>query len=45
MNLGKKGIFFRLQIGNFSDQVEAEGFCKKYILQMQKAKADCIVVE
>ena len=45
VNLGKKGIFFRLQIGNFSDQVEAEGFCKKYILQMQKAKADCIVVE
>ncbi len=45
VNLGKKGIFFRLQIGNFSDQVEAENFCKKYILQMQKSKADCIVVE
>lgn len=45
VNLGKKGIFFRLQIGNFSDQVEAEDFCKKYTLQMQKNKADCIVVE
>lgn len=45
VDLGKKGIFFRLQIGNFSDQVEAESFCKKYTLQMQKNKADCIVVE
>ncbi len=45
VNLGKKGIFFRLQIGNFSDQVEAESFCKHYTVQMQKSKADCIVVE
>lgn len=45
VNLGKKGVFFRLQIGNFSDQVEAEDFCKKYTLKMHKSKADCIVVE
>lgn len=45
VDLGKKGIFYRLQIGNFSDQVDAESFCKKYTLQMQKNKADCIVVE
>jgi len=45
VNLGKKGVFFRLQIGNFSDQVEAEDFCKQYTLKMHKSKADCIVVE
>lgn len=45
VDLGKKGVFFRLQIGNFSDQVEADDFCKKYTLQMHKSKADCIVVE
>lgn len=45
VNLGKKGIFYRLQIGNFSDQIEAEDFCKKYTTQNNKNKADCIVVE
>lgn len=45
VDLGKKGIFYRLQVGNFSDQVEADDFCKRYTLQMQKNKADCIVVE
>ncbi len=45
VNLGKKGIFYRLQIGNFSDQIEAENFCKRYTLQLHKNKADCIVVE
>jgi hypothetical protein len=45
VNLGKRGIFYRLQIGNFSDQVEAEEFCSSYISQMNKSKADCIVVE
>ncbi len=45
VNLGKRGIFYRLQIGNFSDQVEAEEFCGRYTSQMGKSKADCIVVE
>lgn len=45
VNLGKRGIFYRLQVGNFSDQVEGEDFCKKYITQSGKTKADCIVVE
>ncbi len=45
VDLGKKGIFYRLQVGNFSDQIEAENFCKKYTLQLNKSKADCIVVE
>ncbi|MDX2082678.1 MAG: SPOR domain-containing protein [Rickettsiales bacterium] len=45
IDLGKRGIFYRLQIGNFSDQITAEDFCKKYITQTQKNKADCIIVE
>ena len=45
VNLGKRGIFYRLQIGNFSDQVDAEEFCSHYTSQMGKSKADCIVVE
>lgn len=45
VNLGKKGIFYRLQIVNFSDQIEAEDFCKKYTSQSGKGRADCIVVE
>lgn len=45
VDLGKRGIFFRLQIGNFFDQIRAENFCNKYIMQTQKSKADCIIVE
>jgi hypothetical protein len=44
-NLGKRGIFYRLQIGNFFNQVEAEEFCEKYVLQTKKSRGDCIVVE
>ncbi len=45
VNLGRRGIFYRLQIGNFYDQVKAEQFCNSYVAKMQKSKADCIVVE
>lgn len=45
VNLGKRGIFYRLQIGNFYNQIEAEEFCNRYVAQAQKSKADCIVVE
>ncbi len=45
VNLGKKGIFYRLQIGNFFNQVNAEEFCNKYVTQAHKTRADCIVVE
>ena len=45
VDLGKRGIFYRLQIGNFFDQVRAEEFCNRYVAQTQKSKADCIVVE
>lgn len=45
VDLGKRGIFYRVQVGNFFDQVKAESFCRKYISQAHKSKADCIVVE
>lgn len=45
VDLGKRGIFYRLQIGEFFNQIEAENFCQKYISQVQKTRADCIVVE
>jgi cell division septation protein DedD len=44
-DLGKRGIFYRLQIGNFSDQIRAEEFCDKYVSQTGRARADCIIVE
>lgn len=44
-NLGVKGVFYRLQIGNFKSQVAAEEFCHKFISQAGKSKADCIIVE
>ncbi len=45
VDLGKRGIFYRVQVGNFYDQIRAESFCKKYITQTSKNKADCIIVE
>lgn len=45
VDLKKRGIFYRLQIGNFFNQIEAENFCSKYITTMKKTRADCIVVE
>ncbi len=44
-NLGKKGIFYRLQIGNFTNQIEAENFCNRFVLQTKKTRSDCIIVE
>lgn len=45
VDLGKKGVFYRLQIGDFYNQVEAEKFCSKYTAQSQKTRSDCIIVE
>lgn len=45
VNLGKRGVFHRLQIGNFFNQNDAEEFCNRYILHTQKSRADCIIVE
>ncbi len=44
-NLGKRGMFYRLQIGNFFNQIEAEEFCNKYVTQVKKSRGDCIIVE
>ena len=45
VDLGKRGVFYRLQIGDFYNQVKAEEFCRKYIAKSQKTSADCIIVE
>lgn len=45
VDLGKKGVFYRLQVGNFRDQVGAEDFCLKYIAKSRAKKSDCIIVE
>lgn len=45
VDLGKRGIFYRLQIGDFSDQISAEKFCSRYVAQTKKSSADCIMVE
>lgn len=45
VNLGARGTFYRLQIGNFRNQVEAEKFCTQFISQTGKSRADCIIVE
>ncbi len=45
VDLGKRGIFYRLQVGNFPDQISAEKFCSRYVSQTRKSSADCIVVE
>jgi hypothetical protein len=44
-NLGKRGIFYRLQIGDFFNQIEAEEFCAQFISQTQKNRSECIIVE
>lgn len=45
VDLGKRGVFYRLQIGEFFDQIDAEEFCRKYVLASSKSKSDCILVE
>lgn len=45
VDLGKRGVFHRLQIGNFPDQISAEKFCSRYLSQTGKSSADCIIVE
>ncbi|MCE3254568.1 MAG: hypothetical protein K0R25_62 [Rickettsiaceae bacterium] len=45
VKVGQKGIFYRLQIGNFRSQVEAEDFCRKFTAQSRRPKSDCMIVE
>lgn len=44
-DLGKRGIFYRVQVGNFYNQLRAEEFCNRYIAAAKKSRVDCIVVE
>ena len=44
IDLNNKGILFRLKIGDFASQSEAEEFCQKFIFNSQKTKADCIIL-
>ncbi len=45
IELGKRGVFYRLQVGYFANQLKAEGFCIKFIDITKKRKSDCIMVE
>ena len=45
VDLGKRGTFYRLQVGTFYNQIEAEEFCNKYVAKTHKTRADCIIVE
>lgn len=44
-DLGPRGIFYRLQIGNFKTREKAEDFCNKYIVKAVKTRSDCIVIK
>lgn len=44
-DLGKRGVFYRLQVGNFRNQIRAEEFCKKFIKKTKKTRSDCLIVE
>ena len=44
IDLNNKGILFRLKIGDFANQSEAEQFCQQFIFYSKKTKADCIIL-
>ena len=44
IDLNNKGILFRLKIGDFAHQQEAEEFCQQFIFYSKKTKADCIIL-
>ena len=44
-DLGRRGVFYRLQIGDFFNQIDAEEFCTRFVSQAQKTRSDCIIVE
>jgi hypothetical protein len=45
IDLGKRGIFYRLQIGNFKTQNKAEKFCEEFIMKFSKEESDCIILD
>ena len=44
IDLGAKGIFFRLHVGLFDNKLQAQNFCKEYVIISSKTKADCLVL-
>ncbi|MFT6332111.1 MAG: hypothetical protein ACJAW3_000438 [Lentimonas sp.] len=44
-DLGSRGTFYRLQIGEFKNKAAAESFCSKFIAQTRKTKSSCINVK
>jgi hypothetical protein len=45
VKISGKGIFYRLQIGDFTDQIAAEKFCQQFTSATKESKSDCILVE
>lgn len=46
VNLGSKGLFYRLKVGSFANQIEAEKFCNKYLASnKKKSNSDCLIVD
>lgn len=45
IDLGNKGIFYRVQVGNFNNKDDATNFCKEYLKITIKNPTNCIVVK
>ena len=45
IDLGKRGLFYRMQLGKFPNQSAAENFCRRYVAATRKTLSDCIIVE
>ncbi|MDR2778583.1 MAG: SPOR domain-containing protein [Rickettsiales bacterium] len=44
LNLEEKGIFYRVQIGEFGTKSEAYGFCEAYLKRSSGAVTNCVLV-
>ena len=45
IDLGNKGIFYRVQVGDFNTKNDAQSFCKEYLKVTTKSATNCIVVK
>ena len=45
IDLKEKGIFYRVQVGNFNTKEDASNFCKEYIKLGNKNITNCIVIK
>lgn len=44
-DLEEKGIFYRVQVGNFSEKSSANNFCSEYLKRSNKNLTNCIIVK